>query len=106
MAQRTAGSPSQRCAREIYAARLGGGVLGEFAQTNVTVDRGKTLDLGKLVWKPVRYGRQLWEIGYPDRSANKFFKGDGENNWLWGGTCATPFVPQRYDLYRGQERLA
>ena len=60
------------------------GVLGEFAKTNVTVESGKTLDLGKLTWTPVRFGKQVWEIGYPDRSANEFFKGDGANYWLWG----------------------
>ena len=60
------------------------GVLGDFAQTDITVVPGKTVDLGKLVWKPVRYGKQLWEIGYPDRTGDKFFKGDGANNWLWG----------------------
>jgi rhamnogalacturonan endolyase len=32
----------------------------------------------------VRYGRQIWEIGYPDRTADKFYKGDGQNYWLWG----------------------
>jgi rhamnogalacturonan endolyase len=60
------------------------GVLGEFARTNITVESGKTLDLGRLVWTPVRLGRQVWEIGYPNRSASEFFKGDGENYWLWG----------------------
>jgi rhamnogalacturonan endolyase len=60
------------------------GVLGEYAKANITVEAGKPLDLGKLVWQPVRYGRQVWEIGYPDRSADKFFKGDGANYWLWG----------------------
>ncbi len=60
------------------------GVLGDFAQANITVQPGKTVDLGKLVWKPVRYGRQIWEIGYPDRAADEFFKGDGDNYWLWG----------------------
>jgi len=60
------------------------GVLGDFAQANITVEAGKTLDLGKLPWKPVRYGRQLWDIGYPDRTGDKFFKGDGDNYWLWG----------------------
>ena len=60
------------------------GVLGDFAQADITVEPGRTLDLGKLVWKPVRYGKQLWEIGYPDRTGDKFFKGDGANNWLWG----------------------
>jgi rhamnogalacturonan endolyase len=60
------------------------GVLGEFAQTNITVDPGKDIDLGKLDWKPVRYGKQIWEIGYPDRTGDKFFKGDPDNYWLWG----------------------
>jgi rhamnogalacturonan endolyase len=60
------------------------GVLGEFVQTNITVAAGQSLDLGRLHWQPVRYGRQLWEIGYPDRTGGKFFKGDGPNYWLWG----------------------
>jgi len=60
------------------------GVLGEFAQANITVEAGKNIDLGKLVWQPVRWGTQLWDIGYPDRSSDKFFKGDGANYWLWG----------------------
>jgi rhamnogalacturonan endolyase len=60
------------------------GVLGEFAQTNITVEAGKNIDLGKLVWTPVRYGKQIWDIGYPDRTGGKFFKGDGADYWLWG----------------------
>jgi len=60
------------------------GVLGDFAQANITVEADKTLELGNLNWKPVRYGKQLWEIGYPDHTGDKFFKGDGANNWLWG----------------------
>ncbi len=60
------------------------GVLGEFAQANITVEAGKNVDLGKIVWKPVRYGVQLWDIGYANRDASEFFKGDGENYWLWG----------------------
>lgn len=60
------------------------GVLGEFAKTDITVEAGKTLDLGKVTWTPVRHGRQLWEIGYPNRNASEFFKGDGPNYWLWG----------------------
>jgi rhamnogalacturonan endolyase len=60
------------------------GILGEFAKTNITVTAGQNLDLGKLTWTPVRYGTQVWDIGYPDRTAGKFFKGDGDNYWLWG----------------------
>lgn len=60
------------------------GVLREFEATNIVVEAGKTLNLGRLVWKPVRYGKQIWEIGYPDRTGGEFFKGDGANYWLWG----------------------
>jgi rhamnogalacturonan endolyase len=60
------------------------GVLGELAQSNITVQAGQTVDLSKIEWKPVRYGKQIWEIGYPDRTGGKFFKGDGQNYWLWG----------------------
>ena len=60
------------------------GVLGEFAKTDVTIAAGQTVELGRLDWTPVRDGRQLWEIGYPDRTGDKFFKGDGPNYWLWG----------------------
>jgi rhamnogalacturonan endolyase len=60
------------------------GVHGEFARASVSVESGKTVNLGKLVWTPVRFGAQVWEIGYPNRSASEFLKGDGQNYWLWG----------------------
>ncbi len=68
------------------------GVLGEFAQANITIEAGKALDLGKLEWKPVRFGRQLWEIGYSDRTGGKFFKGDAANYWLWGWGLRYPLL--------------
>jgi len=68
------------------------GVLGEFAQTNITVMAGQSLDLGEFQWQPVRFGRQVWEIGYPDRSGGKFFKGDGANYWLWGWPVRYPLL--------------
>jgi beta-galactosidase len=58
------------------------GVLGEYIKTDMVVTSGKTLDLGALDWKPVRFGRQLWEIGTPDRSAAEFRHGD--HYWEWG----------------------
>ena len=60
------------------------GVLGEYAKTEITVTAGQSVDLGKLDWQPVRYGKQIWEIGYPDRTGDKFYKGDAANYWLWG----------------------
>jgi rhamnogalacturonan endolyase len=68
------------------------GVLGEFAQTNITVEAGKALDLGQITWTPIRYGKQIWEIGYPDRTGGKFFKGDGDNYWRWGWCLRYPLL--------------
>ncbi|KAA6299800.1 MAG: Rhamnogalacturonate lyase, partial [Candidatus Ordinivivax streblomastigis] len=52
------------------------GVLGEFTKADVIVENGKPIDLGKLVWTPVRKGKQLWEIGIPNRNASEFFKAE------------------------------
>ncbi len=58
------------------------GVLGMFGRSNVSVTAGLTNDVGDLIWTPVRYGRQLWEIGIPNRSAEEFRHGD--HFWQWG----------------------
>ena len=58
------------------------GVLGEFDAPAVTVAAGQSHDLGELTWKPIRYGKQLWEIGVPNRSAEEFRHGD--DYWHWG----------------------
>jgi rhamnogalacturonan endolyase len=59
------------------------GVLGEFILTNVTVAASQVLKLGQLQWRPVRYGKQLWDIGIPNRSGAEFFKGDQYYHWGW-----------------------
>jgi len=60
------------------------GVMDEFRRDNVTIGKGQTLDLGELEWKPVRHGRQLWQIGVPDRTAKEFRHGDDYRQWgLW-----------------------
>ncbi|MEP6847884.1 MAG: polysaccharide lyase family protein [Acidobacteriota bacterium] len=58
------------------------GVLGEYSKADITIVAGKAVDLGKLDWQPVRFGRQLWEIGIPDRTAGEFLHGD--HYWQWG----------------------
>jgi rhamnogalacturonan endolyase len=66
-----------------YALRaFADGVLGEYSRPDVGASAGQTLDLGDLEWKPVRHGKQLWEIGIPDRSAAEFRHGD--HYWQWG----------------------
>jgi rhamnogalacturonan endolyase len=59
------------------------GVLGDLTVTNLTVATGKSLALGKIDWQPVRFGRQLWDIGIPNRSGSEFFKGDDYFHWGW-----------------------
>jgi rhamnogalacturonan endolyase len=58
------------------------GVLGEYSKASITIKAGGEVDLGKLVWGPVRYGKQLWQIGIPNRSASEFLRGD--DHWHWG----------------------
>jgi rhamnogalacturonan endolyase len=58
------------------------GVLGEYAKSTVTVTPGQLQNLGPLTWTPTRYGRQLWQIGIPNRSASEFLM--GHDHWHWG----------------------
>lgn len=58
------------------------GVIGEFALTNVVVTGGQLKELGTLNWQPFRFGRTLWQIGMPDRTAREFKHGD--HYWQWG----------------------
>lgn len=52
------------------------GMLGEFARTNIVIEAGKAMNMGRISWQPVRYGRQLWDIGIPNRDGSEFMNGD------------------------------
>lgn len=58
------------------------GILGDYRFDQVRVEANETTQLGTLTWAPVRYGRQLWEIGIANRSAEEFRHGD--DYWQWG----------------------
>jgi rhamnogalacturonan endolyase len=59
------------------------GVMDEYRRDAVEVTKGKA-DLQTLTWTPVRHGRQLWQIGTPDRTAKEFRHGDDYRKWgLW-----------------------
>ncbi len=62
----------------IYTLRAyADGVLGEFAKADIRVKPGaKPLDLGGIRWTPVRRGRELWQIGVPNRTATEFAAAD------------------------------
>jgi rhamnogalacturonan endolyase len=59
------------------------GVLGDLTVSNVVVESGKNLALNNVNWQPVRFGRQLWEVGIPNRDGSEFFKGDDYFHWGW-----------------------
>ena len=50
------------------------GILGELTRPDVVVQPGKPLDLGRIAWTPTRRGRQLWDIGIPNRNGSELFK--------------------------------
>lgn len=52
------------------------GVLGEYVKTEITVEEGKSINLGDIDWTPVRRGKQIWEIGVNNRNASEFLGGD------------------------------
>lgn len=58
------------------------GILGEYKKPDITIASGKTITIDKQLWTPLRYGKQLWEIGIPNRSAAEFKHGD--HYWQWG----------------------
>ena len=59
------------------------GVLGDLTVTNIVVAAGNDLSLGNVDWRPVRFGKQLWDIGIPNRNGSEFFKGDQYFHWGW-----------------------
>jgi len=58
------------------------GVIGELAVTNIVIAEAETKQFGAIPWTPTRYGRTLWQIGVPDRTAREFRHGD--HYWQWG----------------------
>jgi rhamnogalacturonan endolyase len=80
---------------------LADGVLGEYDGASVVVRAGASIDLGSLHWTPLRYGKQLWDIGIPNRNATEFFMGNDSNHWgmylLYG-----KYFPKDVDYWIGK----
>ncbi|XP_057448590.1 rhamnogalacturonate lyase B-like [Lotus japonicus] len=53
------------------------GFIGDYKYNDIiTIESGRSIELGTLVYRPPRNGYTLWEIGIPDRSAAEFFVPD------------------------------
>ena len=60
------------------------GHAGEFRRDEVTVQAETTIELGAMDFQPLTFGRQVWQIGVPDRSAGEFRYGDQPRQFgLW-----------------------
>ncbi len=61
------------------------GILGDFAQADIKIEtpaknairseNNFPIDLGTIDWKPVRRGRELWQVGIPNRTGKEFAGG-------------------------------
>jgi autotransporter-associated beta strand protein len=60
------------------------------SQFSVTVTGGATNNLGTVTWTPARVGPTVFEVGYPDRRADKFRHGD---DWWVGDIGPSPTNP-------------
>ena len=68
------------CPGQYTLVAFADGVLGEFVLKDIEVSEGETLELGELSWKPRREGRQVFEIGIPNRNGAEFAMGDQFRN--------------------------
>lgn len=59
------------------------GVLGEYKKEgSVKVQPGLSVELHDLIFEAPRYGKTVWEIGVPDRSAAEFFIPDPDPKYV------------------------
>jgi rhamnogalacturonan endolyase len=49
--------------------------MEEFVKSNITVEAARPLDLGTVDWNASRFGKQIWEIGIPNRLGVEFLGG-------------------------------
>ena len=54
----------------------GGNEFTDYRKEGISVLGTDMLDLGSLVWNPVKHGRTLWQIGTADRSTREFKNGN------------------------------
>ena len=79
------------------------GQAGELRRDGVSVDAGKTAALGQIDFRPLTYGRTLWQIGTPDRTCGEFRYGGLPRQFgLWNKYLAD--FPDDVTFHVGQSR--
>ncbi|KAF8652226.1 hypothetical protein HU200_062861 [Digitaria exilis] len=59
------------------------GVLGDYSYSSpLTIEPGRAMSVGDLVFEPPRSGPTLWEIGVPDRMAAEFYVPDPDPKYV------------------------
>ncbi|KAL6843243.1 hypothetical protein ACP4OV_026956 [Aristida adscensionis] len=79
------------------------GFLGDYMYASLlTIESGRAMAVGELVFEPPRSGPTLWEIGVPDRTAAEFYVPDPDPKY-----CSKLFLEKdRYRQYGLWERYA
>jgi rhamnogalacturonan endolyase len=82
------------------------GAFGEFRRDGVEVKGGGEVNLATLQWTPERHGRQVWQIGVPDRTAKEFRHGDDYRQWGLPAKYAEDFPKGvTFTIGKSSERL-
>ncbi|KAI3978616.1 hypothetical protein MKX01_015791 [Papaver californicum] len=72
------------------------GFIGDYRyNVNLTILPGSDINLGILIFDPPRDGPTIWEIGFPDRSAQEFFVPSPDPRYI-----NRLYVNHRIDRYR------
>jgi len=59
-------------------------MIGEFRKDNVSINATGEVKLDSLQWSPRSFGKLLWRVGKPDRTAAEFRHGDDYRHWgVW-----------------------
>ena len=74
------------------------GVFGQYIQDDIVVSlpgEGKTCEVTKANWREEEAGKELWRLGYPDRSCGEYRHG-------YARAADRELHPQEYRIYWGE----
>ncbi|GLT60576.1 hypothetical protein SLA2020_333370 [Shorea laevis] len=82
------------------------GFIGDYRNNSlITITPGCDIDLGNLVYEPLRDGPTLWEIGIPDCSAGEFYIPDPDQKYINSLYVGHPDRFRQYGLWERYTEL-